>query len=162
MGTQRVPLGLKCIVLNTYLHECQGFYSQKAQTWKALLTRLLYSSQWASGLPESQWTICIHKLIAYLYLLCLVLAMDFAVWTQHSLRMLKTLMEPMQAHCLSRGNSVGRDVLHWESGEERKPVLNSPFHFLCTWIHKCMWHFLSKCFKDVMFISSTYTALAIC
>ena len=62
VGMQRVPLGLKCIVLNTYLHKCQGFYSQKADTWKGLYTCLVHLSFWASGLPESQWAICIHKI----------------------------------------------------------------------------------------------------
>lgn len=102
------------------------------------------------------------KLITCSYLLCLVLAMDFAVWTQHSCRMLQTLVELMQAHCLRGSNSFGGDVLHWESGEERQPVLNCPFHFFCTWIHKYVWYFLSKCFKYVTFLSSTYTALRIC
>lgn len=49
-------------MLNTYLHKRQGFYSQKAQTWKGLYTRLVYLSRWASGLTESQRTIYIHKI----------------------------------------------------------------------------------------------------
>lgn len=99
------------------------------------------------------------KLITCLYLLCLGLARDFAVWTQHSCRMLQTLVEPMQAHGLSGSNSFVE--LHWESGEERQPVLNSLFHFLYTWVHKFMWY-LSKHLKYVMLLSSTYTALGIC
>lgn len=160
MGTQRVPLGLKCIVLNTYLHKCQGFYSQKAQTWKALLTRLLYSSQWASALPESQWTICIHK-INYMLISFMPGACNGFCCVDSAL-LLQTLVEPMQAHCLSGGNSFEGDVFHWESGEERKPVLNCPFHFLYVWICKYIWYFLSKCFKYVTFLSSRFTALGIC